>query len=89
MSRDKITRKPAPLADNSGFEERGNAPAPQVNRDIAAEIVATIGAKNLVDIKFLIEPSSATRDEILEAALKWIKSAEKKFAEGSLSPVSN
>lgn len=89
MSRDKITRKPAPLADNSSIGESGSTSKP-LDRDIAAEIVAVIGADNLLDIKFLIETSSAaTRDEILSAALKWIKSAEKKFAEGTLLPISN
>ena len=89
MSREKITRMPAPPSDNGISGECGSASKPLIDRDIAAEIVAAIGADNLLDIKFLIEPSSATRDEILIAALKWIKSAEKKFAEGTLLPVSN
>jgi hypothetical protein len=89
MSRDKITRNSAPLADNSSIGESGSASKSPMDRDIAAEIVATIGADNLLDIKFLIESSSATRDEILVAALKWIKSAEKKFSEGTLLPISN
>jgi hypothetical protein len=78
MSRDKITSSPVP---SSGLSPGG--------RDFAAEIVDVIGKENLLDIKFLIEPSSATRDEILEVALKWVISAEKKRRDGTLSSITN
>ena len=90
MSRDEITRKPVPSAGKT--PSGGSVVMPRVPatpHDNADEIINTIGKDNLLDIKFLIEPSSATRDEILAAALIWVKSAEKQIAAGLVNPLSD
>jgi hypothetical protein len=84
MSRDK-TRTAVTSVGKQPIRDEIRSPG--VAQALAQEIVNTIGEDNLVDIKFLISPSSATREEILGAALKWVKSAEEKFAKAELLPL--
>jgi len=51
-------------------------PTGKSDQEMAADIVSAIEGGRLPDIKFWIDPSSATRGEILEAALSWIKRSE-------------
>lgn len=85
MSRDKTRAAvTSECQEPAGAKFRSDKEA----QELAQQIVDIIGKDSLVDIKFLIDSSSsATREEILAAALAWVKSAEEKFAKQALLPL--
>ncbi len=65
LSRDHKAEKAAPVSVTG-----------KTDQETAADIVSAIEEGRLLDIKFWIDPSSATRGEILEATLGWIRRSE-------------